>query len=118
MAAGKLRTPIRLHRRAAKADDKYGRANAGAYAVAIDLEWARLTPKQGGEVALASRLEGRQAYELLVRRTPSTAQITAEDRIETLDDLALTIEVTSAAPFQADPSYILITGETGGAANG
>jgi hypothetical protein len=115
VAAGALSTPIRVERRAASPDDRYGRGAAGAYAIVPDLavEWARLVPKQGGEVALQSRLQQKQVYELLVRKTPATMTITGADRITTLDDLALEIDVKAAAPYQADAAYILITGETG-----
>lgn len=115
MAAGRLSTPIAVSRRGAEGEDKYGRGTAGELEVVdgLDQEWAGLTPKQGGEVSLAARLEGRQAYELLVRRNPATATITAADRITTLDDLALELDVTAAAPYQPDPSYILITATAG-----
>lgn len=117
MAAGPLNTPIKVQRRASASSNKYGSGVAGALADVPGLGdiWARVTPKQGGEVSLAARLEGRQAWELLVRRDEGTATITAADHIVTLDDLALELDVSSAAIYQADPEYILITGETGSA---
>lgn len=119
MGAGQLSTPIKVERRAPDAGDKFGKGNSGAYVVLEGLNeiWARNVPKQGGEVSLAGRLEGRQAYELLVRRDPVTEQISAKDRITTLERSPKIINVRSAAPYQADPSYILITGEAG-TANG
>lgn len=79
----------------------------------VDL-WGRMTPKQGGEVSLEGRLEGRQPWEIIVRRDTGSDTISAKDVLVTLDRDARKLEVTSAAPYQADPAYILITAVEGG----
>lgn len=117
MSAGELSTPFKVQRRGDPKDDRFGRGTGSAFADVADLSevWGRLVPRQGGEVSLQARLESRQPWEMLVRRDPATIGISIADRIITLDDLALVLDVKAAAPFQADPAYILITAESGGA---
>lgn len=112
----RLNTPIKVRRPSKSAGDRYGRGQAAALADVAGLEevWAQATPKQGGETSLGLRMESRQPWELVVRRDPVTSTITAADVIETLDDLALRLNVRAVAPLQTDPNFLLITAEQGG----
>lgn len=110
-----LRDPFKFQRRATSAGDKFGRPAGGAWSDLVARTFAQATPKQGGEVALGGRIEGRQAWELIVRRDPGTEAIRIADRAVDLVS-GLTLNVRAVAPYQADPvRFLLVTAESGGA---
>lgn len=112
IGAGPLNAPVRFQRRDPNAADPYGRPVDG-WANLFD-RFGRLEAKTGGET-YQGRIEGRQGYELLVRRDPETNTITPADRFQDLVSLQY-LGVKSVAPFPPDPSgYLLLTAEAGGA---
>lgn len=114
MAAGEIDTRIRVERRAAVVNDPDGRAS-GAWAERFS-RWARAQARNaGGEVNVGLRLEGRQPYEFKVRSDAETRTIGGTDRLVVTDGpYAGFYNVRTAAPWRADPAYILITAEAGG----
>ena len=69
---------MRFERRADSPDD-YGN-EMGDWQPHIKPIWAEVKPLRGGEEVLASKLQGRAIYELLVRSSSETRTITVGDR--------------------------------------
>lgn len=118
MSAGELRDPVRVEAQApAAAGDKYGRGSTGwATFLGLDPVWAKARPRNaGGEAALETRLESRQAWEVLMRADPDTVRITAGHRVIVLaDDLYpfdRVLDIKTVGPWSANPAYILATCE-------
>ena len=57
-------------------DDGVGNEVPGGAWETMFVRSARLTPLKGGEEFIAARLEGRQAYSLVVYDSPTTRQVT------------------------------------------
>ena len=116
MAAGELNNPVLIERRTAAAGDKYGRPVGGWAALFPGRKWAKIRARNAGsEVNVGERLEGRQPYEILIRRDPETAQITNADRIVSDTEPHVgAYNVRSVAPWGPNPDYIMVTAEFGG----
>lgn len=122
MTAGRLNKRVRFERRSANSGgaggDAYGRAGGGWTPRFAGARWAGVEGKTGRETT-ESRVQGRQTWEVLVRRDPETITVTTADRVVTLaEDLspALYLNVKAVAPFPPDPdAFLLLTCEAGGA---
>ncbi len=115
---------VRFDERDPDAADPHGRAVEGwapkwRHDPAEDEDgqrWARFEAKSGAET-FDGRTEGRQAYELVVRRDPETEAITNADRVFSYRG-GIYLNITTAAPFPPDPFGFLLITATAGGSNG
>ena len=80
MTAGRLNRSITIERRGAT-DDGYGNTVSDAWAAVISNEPAEIRPMRGAEGIEAAKIEARGLFEVRVRYSSRTVQITPSDRI-------------------------------------
>lgn len=133
MTAGRLNKRIRLERRSAisggAGGDRFGRSGGewipafGPAEATLEQRqaaserWAGPSPKTGSET-LSGRLEGRQAWEFLVRSDPETVTLTIADRVVVLNgdrSGGLFLNIKAVAPLPVDQeAFLILTCEAGG----
>jgi len=115
MGAGALETPLRFDMRPLNGSDKFGRGGGG-WTPRVDVVFAHVLAKTGAEATLDARREGRQPYDLTLRADDDTRAITIGDRAVELEGDGRVFNVKSVAPHPKRAGYLLLLGETGGAA--
>lgn len=109
--AGELRARVRFERRGA--GENVGGVVKRAWATLIPTRAARLLPLQGGERVQGDRLAGISAWELTIRRTAETAELTTDDRVVDARDDRKAFAIRAILDLEARGRWIVLTLELG-----